>query len=120
MADAERTLVVNVATLDEVKKRTVAAMGAAAPQRVLSFASLDLLWQALSPKRIDLLRVMAGAGPMSIREAARRASRDVKAVHGDVVALIERGVIRRTQDGRVELPYDEIRLDVTLTGTAAA
>ena len=78
------------------------------------FASQELLWKALSPKRITLLQAMAGQGPMSIREAARRASRDVKAVHGDVQVLLGRGILKKTDDGQIEFPYDEIHLDVVL------
>ena len=36
---------------------------------------------------------MTGAGAMSIREAARRVERDVKAVHGDVTALLNAGLL---------------------------
>jgi len=37
---------------------------------------------------------------MTIREVARRVGRDVKAVHGDVHALLNAGVLERTDDGR--------------------
>jgi predicted transcriptional regulator len=57
---------------------------------------------------------MAGAGPVTIREAARRLSRDVKAVHGDVHALLDAGIMQRTADGRVVFPFDAIRVDVML------
>ena len=57
---------------------------------------------------------MTGAGPLAIREAARRVGRDVKSVHGDVSALIKAGVIDRTQDGRIVFPYDEIHVDFVL------
>jgi len=46
-------------------------------------ASEDLLWKTLTPKRWALLKLMAGQGSMSIREIARRADRDVRAVHSD-------------------------------------
>jgi len=47
-------------------------------------------------KRWELLKTMAGQGPLTIREVARRAARDVKAVHGDIRALLNAGVL----DGR--------------------
>jgi hypothetical protein len=34
--------------------------------------------------------------------------RDVKAVHGDVHALLIAGVLDKTKDGRIEFPYDGI------------
>jgi predicted transcriptional regulator len=57
---------------------------------------------------------MAGAGPMSIREAARRVNRDVKAVHGDIKTLLGGGILRKTEDGHVEFPFDAIHVDVVL------
>jgi predicted transcriptional regulator len=42
----------------------------------VSFASEDLFWGALTPKRWGLLTVMAGQGSMAIREIARRVKRD--------------------------------------------
>ena len=65
----------------------------------------------LTPKRWDIIRAMTGAGPLSIREVARRVNRDVKAVHGDVTALIKAGVINKTEDGKVEFPYDRVHVD---------
>lgn len=49
----------------------------------ISFATADLLWQVLTAKRWALLKALCGAGPVSIREAARRVGRDVTAVHGE-------------------------------------
>ena len=56
-----------------------------------------------------------GAGPLTIREAARRVGRDVKAVHGDVHALLGAGVLQKTDDGLVVFPFDAIRVDVMLS-----
>jgi predicted transcriptional regulator len=68
----------------------------------------------LSAKRWERLKTMCGVGPMSIREAARRAGRDVKAVHGDVTALLEAGVLSRSSDGKVEFPYDAVKIEFML------
>jgi predicted transcriptional regulator len=57
---------------------------------------------------------MVGQGPMTIREAARRVGRDVKAVHGDVHALLDAGVLERAEGRRVVFPYDAVRIDFTL------
>lgn len=54
----------------------------------ISFASPALLWKMLTPKRWDILKALTGAGPVSIREIARRVQGNVKAVHGDVKALL--------------------------------
>ncbi len=86
---------------------------AARAQRI-SFAAPELLWRVLTQKRWELLRALCGAGPVSIREAARRARRDVKAVHGDVTALLEVGVLDREEDGRIVFPYDAVKVEFLL------
>lgn len=73
-----------------------------------------MLWKVLTAKRWELLKALGGAGPLSIREAARRVERDVKGVHGDVVALIGAGLIRRTDSGRIEFPYEAIKVEFVL------
>lgn len=80
----------------------------------ISFASPELLWQVLTAKRWELLKVLCGAGPVSIREAARRVNRDVKAVHGDVTALIAAGVLNRMDGGGVEFPYEAVKVEFLL------
>ena len=51
---------------------------------------------------------------MSIREAARRTGRDVKAVHGDVTALLNAGLLSKTDDEQIVFPYDAIHVDFLL------
>lgn len=80
----------------------------------ISFATPELLWKELTAKRWQLLKAMCGAGPLSIREAARRVSRDVKAVHTDVTALLNAGVLDRGKDGRVILPFDAVKVEFLL------
>jgi predicted transcriptional regulator len=57
---------------------------------------------------------MAGGGAMTLREAARRAERDVKAVHTDVHALLAAGVLRKNADGKIEFPFDAVHVDFVL------
>ena len=80
----------------------------------ISFASPELLWKVLTPKRWALLKVFCGAGPISIREAARRVERDVKAVHGDVTALLNAGVLNRTDKGRIVFPFEAVKVEFLL------
>ena len=51
---------------------------------------------------------------MTLREAAGRVDRDVKAVHGDVHALLVAGVLRRNDDGKIEFPFDAVHVDFML------
>jgi predicted transcriptional regulator len=85
---------------------------ASAPR--ISFESPALVFKVLSGKRWELLNAMTGAGAMSIREAARRVERDVKAVHGDVTALLNAGLLSKTDDGMIVFPYDAIHVDFML------
>ena len=80
----------------------------------ISFASPEVLWQVLTARRWEILRVLCGAGSMSIREAARRVGRDVKAVHGDIVAMVEAGLVDRTDAGGVVFPFDAIKVEFML------
>jgi predicted transcriptional regulator len=80
----------------------------------ISFASPDLLWKVLTAKRWELLKALCGAGPVSIREAARRVNRDVKAVHSDVTALVNAGVLDRSAGGGVVFPYEAVKVEFLL------
>jgi predicted transcriptional regulator len=80
----------------------------------ISFATPELLWQVLSAKRWALLKALCGAGPVSMREAARRVGRDVKAVHGDVTALLNAGVLDRAEGGGIVFPYEAVRIEFML------
>jgi predicted transcriptional regulator len=61
-----------------------------------------------------LVHALTGAGPVSLREAARRVKRDVRAVHADVHILLDAGVLRKVPDGRIEFPFDAVHVDFTL------
>jgi predicted transcriptional regulator len=80
----------------------------------ISFASPELLWEVLTAKRWELLKALCGAGPVSIREAARRVHRDVKAVHGDVTALLAAGVLSKAESGGVEFPFEAVKVEFLL------
>jgi len=77
----------------------------------ISFASPELLWKVLTAKRWELLKALCGAGPVSIREAARRVDRDVKAVQNDITALLNAGVVDRAPGGGVVFPYDAVKVE---------
>ncbi|MBX2999225.1 MAG: hypothetical protein KF893_11995 [Caldilineaceae bacterium] len=72
------------------------------------------MWKVLTVKRWELPKALCGAGPVSIREAARRVERDVKAMHGDITALLKAGVLDRTEDGRIVSPFDAVKIEFLL------
>jgi predicted transcriptional regulator len=106
---------IGVSSLDETKARMLRAFQGDEQGAIISFASVELLWKVITPKRWELLRAMTGTGPLSIREVARRVERDVKSVHGDVQALLKAGVLDHADDGRILFPYDEIHVDFVLS-----
>ncbi len=109
-----RKVTLEVATRETVNRRFGNALAGRAQGMRLSFKSPALLIKVLSGRRWDLLKVMTGAGPLTIREAARRMERDIKGVHADVHTLLAAGLLRKTEDDRIVFPYDAIHVAFTL------
>lgn len=113
-----KTVVLEVRSLADTLADAARAMntGRADAATRIGFATPELLWQVLSAKRWELLKALCGAGPVSIREAARRVNRDVKAVHADVTALLQAGVLTRPADGStgIEFPFDAVKVEFLL------
>jgi predicted transcriptional regulator len=76
------------------------------------------MWRVLTSKRWAVLEAMTGAGPLALREIARRVGRDVKGVHTDVHVLLDAGVLSRTESGAFEFPYEAVHVDFTLQAAA--
>jgi len=112
------TVTLSVASRDDLSRRARAAFAGEAQGAHISFASAELLWTTLTRKRWEILRAMTAQGPLSIREVARRVERDVKAVHGDIHALIDAGVLEFATGGGVVFPYDAVHVDFMLTAAA--
>jgi predicted transcriptional regulator len=114
-----RTVTVGVSTREAAKARVAAAFRndpQGGPR--INFASHDLLWRLLAPNRWSVPQVMIGAGPVALREIARRLGRDVKGVHTDVHALLDAGLIDRVASGGFEFPFDAVHVDFTLLAAA--
>ena len=109
-----KTVTLEIASKEDVTRRALEAFRGKKQRARISFATPELLWRVLTAKRWELLKAMAGQGPLTIREVARRVARDVKAVHGDVHALIDVGLLDKTLNNRVVFPFDAIRVEFTL------
>ena len=119
-----KTVTLDVRSANDAMADFVAAWdtGKAQKSARISFATPELLWKVLTAKRWAILKALCGAGPMSIREAARRVDdlrsvvdhRDVKAVHGDITALLAAGILDRTADGEIEFPFDAVKVEFLL------
>jgi predicted transcriptional regulator len=71
----------------------------------LNFENLETLLKALTRGRWILLKTLHKIGPMTIRGLANELSRDYKNVHTDVRLLENLGLIDRTEDNEVEVPW---------------
>ena len=109
-----RTVTLVVSPREKVNRRFLRAFEGESQGRFISFESPVLLFKVLTGKRWELLKVMTGAGPIAIREAARRLGRDVKAVHGDVHALLNAGILQKTDNGRIDFPFDAVHVNFML------
>jgi predicted transcriptional regulator len=108
-----RTVILGVETQSDLTRRILATAHGqrkAGDDRI-SFENVSDLWRVLAPKRMEIVRVMSGAGPLTIREVARRVDRDFKGVHSDVTLLLGAGILDRTECGGVEFPYDRVHVE---------
>ena len=104
------------AVLEEMGQRFASAWKSGRPTsaRVFSFESPAALFRVLSPKRWELIERLQLTGPTSVRGLARALERDVKRVHEDVAALIEVGLIEKTEHGQIHVPFEVIEADFEL------
>ena len=111
-----KTVILEVRSPEESMANFVQSWNAGKPERVarIAFATPELLWQVLTTKRWELLKILCGAGPISIREAARRVGRDVKAVHSDITALLSAGILDRTESGGIIFPFEAVKVEFLL------
>ena len=66
-----RAVTLILSSREETNRRFLKAFEGEQHGTFISFESPALLFKVLAGKRWELLKVMTGAGPMSIREAAR-------------------------------------------------
>ncbi len=90
------------------------------PRQGTYFTSLEAARKVLTPKRLELLRVIRRDRPASISQLAQLLGRDFKNVHADVQALAGYGLVsltttrsgRRTSTPRVAFSVLEFRIAV--------
>ena len=83
----------------------------------LFFTSPEALRRFLTPKRIELIRLIRKRQPNSINELAALAHRDFKRVYEDVMSLTDAGLIDLARDkGHKTAPRvaDELRLEIVV------
>ncbi|MDP2107665.1 MAG: hypothetical protein Q8J67_01320 [Rhodocyclaceae bacterium] len=82
------------------------------------FESPAALFRVLTPKRWELVECLQKTGPLGVRALARALGRDVKRVHDDATAMIGVGMVEKTTDGKLVVPFAEIRAEFMLRAAA--
>jgi predicted transcriptional regulator len=85
--------------------------------RRLFFTSAEALRRFLTPKRLELLRLIRQQHPTSINELATLAQRDFKRVYEDIKDMADAGLVELGKDkGRKIAPRvaDELRLEIVI------
>lgn len=85
---------------------------------VFTFSSPAQLFAVLTPKRWDMIERLQAIGPVSLRGLARALGRDVKRVHEDAAVLLDWGLIERTANRKIHVPFDVIHADFDIRAAA--
>ena len=102
-----------------MRRAAFAADGAAGYQgEYLNFDTPAAFFSQLTEKRWLIVHALQGAGKVGVRELARRVGRDVKRVHEDAVALVNLGLIERTEKSELVCPFSDIHVDMHLLHAA--
>lgn len=94
-------------------RRQVQAAGArsgAGADYHLSFESARALFAELTPARIDLLEALRRCGPCSVSALALDVGRNYLNVHADTGKLEELGLVQRTPEDLVLVPFESVEI----------
>lgn len=105
-----RSVKIGVETREVVSARTVAAMKGEAQGEFITFDSVHLLLDTLTPQRWHILMALAGRGPRDTVEIQEAVGRPLDEVCADVRALVDRGVVDLDSSSRVSFPYEQIKV----------
>ena len=100
------------------RRQLTAARQGRSPDYRLSFESARTLFAELTPARLDLLDTLRKAGPCSVYALAKAAERNYSNVHTDVARLEELGLIERSDESAVSVPYDSVEILLPLAQVA--
>ncbi len=81
------------------------------------FTSLEAFRRALTPQRLNLLRLIREGNPASLHELARMAQRNIKNISDDVKYLAQVGLIELKDSANktsARVNYDKIMLEIAV------
>jgi predicted transcriptional regulator len=106
------------AAVRAARKQIVKARRGKSPDFRLSFESAKSLFADLTPARVELLDTLRRVGPCSVYALAKAAERNYSNVHADVARLEVLGLVERTDEGTVSVPYESVEILVPLAQVA--
>ena len=74
----------------------------------LNFEDLSMLLSILTPPRLEVLKTLRKQSLSSVRSLSKELGRNYKNVHTDVRALENAGLLERTKEGALQVPWDII------------
>lgn len=101
-----------------VKQQIADSRKGQTPDYYMGFESARALFSELTPARLDLLDTLRRMGASSMYALAKTADRNYSNVHTDVSRLLELGLIERTEDGMVSVPFEAIEIRFPLAQVA--
>ena len=100
------------------RQQSAGARRGHSPDFHLSFESARTLFSELTPARVDLLEALRRVGPCSVYALAKSADRNYSNVHSDIARLEELGLVERSEQGSVFVPFDLVEIRVPLARVA--
>jgi predicted transcriptional regulator len=100
------------------RQQIAAARQGRDPDYRLSFESARTLFSEFTPARLELLDALRRVGPCSVYALAKAAARNYSNVHSDVARLEELGLIERTEEGTILVPYESVEIVMPLAQVA--
>ena len=88
------------------------------PDLRLNFESARSLFAEITPARLDLLDTLRRVGPSSVYALAKAAGRNYSNVHTDVSRLEELGLVERSDDESISVPYESVEILLPLARVA--
>ena len=85
---------------------------------ILELLLLKCKIESVTPARPDLLNTLRGMGPVSVYALAKAAGRNYSNVHADIARLVDLGLVERTDDDTVLVPFDTVEIHMALAQVA--
>jgi predicted transcriptional regulator len=104
--------------LQTARRQLAASRQGQTPDFWLSFESARTLFTELTPARLDLLDTLSKLGSCSVYALAKAAARNYSNVHADIARLEDLGLVKRSADGNILVPFTAVEIRMPLVKAA--